>query len=374
MPVGLRLAARRIPERMRKSTAFCLNGEDFSLLRRIHSVFSSWEGETKMIRLLSPRNGETVFLLTEKQRRFRSQGCAGGLDWLNLQCSEGEDCSLPVKVEFIWEGGNGEYLFELSENVEFHGARMIRTNEKNVRVGNLKMNQQYFWRVDGAEACSFRTEDAAPRWIEVDGISNVRDIGAWRTKDGGRIRQGMVYRGGELDVHMTVTERGMKTLREELGIRTDLDIRAEAVGRISESPMGADVNFQLIPVVAYGEFFSEEQKEACRRVFSLFADETNYPIYFHCWGGADRTGTIAIVLQALLGADEEDVLTDYELTSLSIWGERSRTSEWFPPLIEALDRFGSEGDDINRKAENFLLWCGVTEEQIRSIRRILREP
>jgi hypothetical protein len=37
-------------------------------------------------------------------------------------------------------------------------------------------------------------------------------------------------------------------------------------------------------------------------------------IYFHCRIGTDRTGTVAYVLEGLLGVPEEDRIQDYELS------------------------------------------------------------
>ena len=47
-------------------------------------------------------------------------------------------------------------------------------------------------------------------------------------------------------------------------------------------------------------------------------------IYFHCTHGADRTGTIAYLIEALLGVDESDRITDYELTTLAGQSDRTR--------------------------------------------------
>ncbi len=326
-----------------------------------------------MIKLIRPVEGETVELLTEHQRAFSARGDVAPIDWLNLKRSSGEDCTFPKKAEFLWEGEAEQAVLEISERADFAGAWKIPAQGGRAAVGNLKMNTRYFWRVNGSEARSFTTEAAAPRWIEAEGISNVRDMGAWRTKDGKRVRQGLIFRGSEMDTHHSITENGVRVLREELKIRTDLDIRGEAVGRVFESPMGKNVRFLLIPARAYGEYFREDQKETCRRIFGVFADAASYPVYFHCWGGADRTGTIALLLEALLGVSEEDMLSDYELTSLSVWGDRSRESDLFRSLMAALDQFGGPADSMNRKAENYLLSCGLTAEELGKIREIMLE-
>ena len=39
------------------------------------------------------------------------------------------------------------------------------------------------------------------------------------------------------------------------------------------------------------------------------------PVYFHCKTGADRTGTLAFLIESLLGVTETDKSIDFELTS-----------------------------------------------------------
>lgn len=58
------------------------------------------------------------------------------------------------------------------------------------------------------------------------------------------------------------------------------------------------------------KIFEEEYKENICEIMNFFAEESNYPIYFHCMGGADRTRMIALYLQALVGEAEEDIYLD----------------------------------------------------------------
>ncbi|MBR5388667.1 MAG: tyrosine-protein phosphatase, partial [Clostridia bacterium] len=52
-----------------------------------------------------------------------------------------------------------------------------------------------------------------------------------------------------------------------------------------------------------------------KRIFYYLTDEKNYPIYVHCNAGADRTGTVAFLINGLLGVSFEDLTRDFELTS-----------------------------------------------------------
>ena len=333
------------------------------------------DGGDRMTRLISPQNGSQFDLMTLHQRAFSGQWKKNVIvtDWTHPERREGEDYTFPMKPVCLWESDQAEDVFELSEREDFSDALVVNTEEKSISLSNLKTGARYFWRVNGGEVRSFTTEETAPRWIRAEGTSNVRDLGGWRTADDRRIRQGLIFRGSEMDTHHTITEAGKRTLKEELGIRTDLDLRGEAVGRISGSPLGSEIAFYLIPVRAYGEFMEEDQKEACRDVFRILADERNYPVYFHCWGGADRTGTVALLLEAILGVEFENLCLDYELTSLSVWGDRSRKSDLFVSLLAALNRFGEPEESINKKAEEFLRSCGITEEELGNLRKNLLE-
>ena len=331
-----------------------------------------------MTTILFPKDGARFSLQNDRQKTFAAlRVCEGEerqkkLDWLKLERSNNADCTFPEKIIVTFETDQSDPVLLLSESEFMTSAEAFPTENGTAVLNNLKVNTRYFIKVADSTVVSFTTEDEAPRWMEVDGLSNIRDAGGWKTEDGRHIRQGCIYRGGEMDTHQTITEKGIRMIRESLKIRTDLDLRGEAVGRVTESPAGADINFVLIPTAAYKDVIEQDQNhhETLRRLFELFADETAYPIYYHCWGGADRTGTIAFLLGAVLGVPEDDLILDYELTSLSIWGGRSHTGEYSAPFFEKFQTFGSTAKE---RAENVLRCAGVTDETIARLRANLIE-
>lgn len=328
-----------------------------------------------MTTLQYPASGTVIPLETGRQRAFRNssreQISPDRIDWLNLE-RKGEDFSFPNPVEFRWETDAETSCFLLAEDAAFSDPIVRKTEETHLTMGSLKAGQTYYWTVNDSEVRTFTTEDTVPRRIAVEGLTNVRDNGGWRTPDGRRMKQGRIYRGSEMDTHCSITGEGIRIMLDELHIRTDLDIRGEAVGRITESPLGETVNFRLIPVEAYADFLRDDQKPVTKQIFDLLADETAYPIYYHCWGGADRTGTIAYLLEAVLGVPEEDLILDYEMTSLSVWGNRMRHSDLFRAFEEMLNAYDIDGTPQSR-AERYLLSCGVTPETIEKLRKNLLE-
>ncbi len=113
-------------------------------------------------------------------------------------------------------------------------------------------------------------------------------------------------------------------------------------------------------------------QENYRKVFSLMADKSNYPMYFHCTGGADRTGTVSFLVNALLGVSEADLIHDYEFTTFSIYGQRNIQqgdySGYFQDFITKLKSF--DGETLAEKTENYMLSIGMTEEKISSLKEI----
>ena len=214
------------------------------------------------------------------------------------------------------------------------------------------------------------------RWYHVDGMRNVRDLGGWNGLPTGR-----VFRGSEPDCHpvektgerkfhnLNVTSAGLKVLREELGIRTDLDLRGRGECPHPErSSLG--VPLVRVPLGAYMGAFSGTNQYA--QALRVFADAENYPVYLHCWGGADRTGTIAYLLEGLCGATETDLAIDYELTSFAgVFGKRLRTgtkSFAFPQFVAMLKTY--PGDSLSDKIACYMeQTLGLTKQEISAIRQ-----
>ena len=256
---------------------------------------------------------------------------------------------------------------------------------------NLKKASTYYLRLvaktESEEKISpvvtLKTASYGPRVMKIDGIHNVRDIGGYETP-AGRTIQGMMFRGGALSpatdkafAGICLSEEGKKYMSETLGIKTDFDLRPQTENRAPDSPIDSGLTVSPIPdaslhyydIGAYDSGIAV--KSAYRKVFSDLANPSNYPIYLHCTGGADRTGTVSFLVNALLGVSKEDLIHDYEYTSFSIYGERNSRGDVyrFPELLEAIDAY--EGDDLSKKVESYLLSCGVTADEIYNLKAIM---
>ena len=337
-----------------------------------------------MIKLISPENGAVLSLETEKQKEFvlfretpAEREKNEPIRWDALERSgKDETVPAPVAFEFLDDRGIcGCYFLAISEYEDMSCPMTYPLTESKAKIYNLKVDTRYFWQVfkDGrsSEIFWFRTAPTLPRNIRLEGIVNIRDIGGY-TVSGGRIRQGMVYRGGELDRHMHLTALGVEELRV-LGIKTEIDMRAEAIGEVDRTAaelLGA--RRVLTPLRPYVEIFDDCHRKEIRRFFKVFLSRKNYPIYFHCWGGADRTGSFAFILGAFLGMSYDDLLLDYEYTTLAIWSPRTRLT---PNFVDMLDRFDRlEGERLCDKARSYLKdYAALSDDDLDKIYSILVE-
>ena len=89
-------------------------------------------------------------------------------------------------------------------------------------------------------------------------------------------------------------------------------------------------------------------------------------VYIHCFAGADRTGYICMLLEAVCGVSEKDCTIDYELTSFSCVGIRDRCSKvkssYMKDGLPYIEKY--RGNDFQEKATNILLDAGISQKQI----------
>jgi len=138
------------------------------------------------------------------------------------------------------------------------------------------------------------------------------------------------------------------------------------------------VVFVHLSSYAYNGIFTEKGKKVMAENFRVFTDPNNYPIYFHCIGGADRCGSLSLVLEGILGVPERELGIDWENTfypHLPDMRDDFGPKYWcrYQYFLELFPQYGKEGDSFNKMIENYLLSCGITMEEIEKFRKIMLE-
>ncbi len=180
-----------------------------------------------------------------------------------------------------------------------------------------------------------------PYVVALEGGSNFRDLGGYRTADGRTVRRGSVFRSAHLG---TLTDADRRSIGR-LGVRTVVDLRgvneaAETPHRVEglgcrivgahiepgvgEKIRGAVADGSANPFVMMG-FLTDHYRDYPRRcapgfrtLFATLSEDDHRPLVFHCTAGKDRTGFASALLLTLLGVPWETVMEDYLRTN-DLW-------------------------------------------------------
>jgi hypothetical protein len=300
------------------------------------------------------------------------------------------DLSIPKPTQLKWKFVNipaiSTYDIFLSKDSHLDSTDLLISNYPDtvIPVWNLKIGKKYYWQivvrdkgilVGKTGVFTFSTPSLWPRMIYIDGTTNVRDIGGRANKAGQQIRQGLFFRSADLNVHNIITALGMRQLLD-LGIRSEIDLRYYSEGAQPSFPsyvyyFQPKSDMGGLHAYAYGlQHFGVQYRD----VFKEIAKAENYPMICHCWAGADRTGTVVALLEALLDCSEEQIELDFEWTSLSRYGTRDTNYSGWKEMISKIKSFDSIGGSLQVGAMNYLLSKDVTVGEINNIRKIFLNP
>ncbi len=288
----------------------------------------------------------------------------------------------PVPLMIKWDAASDfkpdKVTVYISENENMDNAYVYDfASSKSLNIDYLKTGTVYYVKAVatvGEQTVQTKTHSVktaeGPRLFSTSGcgISNLRDMGGWATTDGKLVKQGLIFRSAKYD---GITELGKSLLTQTLGIKTEIDFRwdheieDEALRKVS--PIGEDIKRVRALVNNYAEAIGSKTTTEAMKVF---ADWSNYPVLFHCAGGADRTGTIALFLNGLLGVDERSLIADYELTPERPrnYGENGANGG-FSGLWQAVQKY--DGKTMQEKCYNLLLDHKLTDMELSNIYNIM---
>jgi protein-tyrosine phosphatase len=191
------------------------------------------------------------------------------------------------------------------------------------------------------------------RWIDLDGLANLRDVGGIPTVDGGTIAPGRLLRSDNLQ---DLTPSDIDTLlrlrvTDVIDLRSDFEAENEGPGPLTEvaavqihqhsmfrewregvgdpkptetpevAPAEALPWIDLTPSVRaehpiashYLSYLSDRPDSVLAALHEI-ADAEGAALV-HCAAGKDRTGTIVAIALTLAGAEPEAVIADYAASS-----------------------------------------------------------
>lgn len=270
--------------------------------------FPSWSSSNK-----APNWAFDATENTAMKNNFDNNNCMCA----DNQCSSGGtvECDKPKGFD---TGYNEQVnVYTSDEITKAKGDLISYAKSENGVIYNLIPGEVYYWELDSDPTIHGLVKFTGERRILNTGdVRNTRDLGGMPAdKDGdgtvdSTIKYGVLFRGIKLSSQSSVDD-----LRN-LGITEELDLR-EANSDSYKLPKYKRIEAQNYFVNPDTQSTDELNYYNMTRAAVKYAMEevvAGEKLYFHCRIGTDRTGTVAYVLEGLLGVPEEDRIRDYELS------------------------------------------------------------
>ena len=231
----------------------------------------------------------------------------------------------PKPVPVNWETVSGSATVLVYNDAactdEEETANVSVTSSSTADIYNLIPGRVYYYKVmDGDSVLKtgeFRTIGRR-RMIKVaestygkTHANNCRDFGGQMTISGKTIKYGKMFRGSNMD---EVSDEAKDYLLNQLKIGLDVDLRGSSE---LKNALGLPNEWHTTQTFSSWSDLSNTTKikNILTKVFS--AVDQNKGVYIHCMVGADRTGYVCMLLEAILGVEQGWCDVDYELTSFS---------------------------------------------------------
>ena len=328
----------------------------------------------------------------------------GGVDVCQIMNRNdyGNDCkNYPIKLTWDDDGSfeNAKVKFWSTEDqsdlrevgVTVSGGKVTAELPNLYRARKYRV--QVFNDGDVSNGYEFTTGDY-PRTITMGGIHNVRDIGGYVTSYGVRTNQGLMYRGYYIDdksgghgANYSAEAQKVQDEVMKIGVEIDLQKSTEINGRTTSaiSSEVAPCDYVNKTLVSYENFLKKDSYQNLPEVMHLIAHSDEKHTYFHCWGGADRTGMLAFFINAICGVSYTDLMEDFELTTQTNNKRchmHNSSSAHYPKFMDAfINGYTDSGitwngfdpdKTVNENCEKWLLEVPeVAEEDIERIREIM---
>jgi protein-tyrosine phosphatase len=202
------------------------------------------------------------------------------------------------------------------------------------------------------------------RHLDWRGCFNTRDLGGLPTKDGRRTRRGAIVRSDSL---AALEEQGWSEL-EAYGIRTIVDLRNDDEITGDKSPRPKSVETVHIPLdvnedrefwdvwesgpqfgtpLYYGPHLERFPKRSAAVVGAIARAQAG-GVAFHCVGGRDRAGQVAMLVLALVGVEPQEIARDHAISTerlRRLYQARGEEDQG-PALDGFLRRRGTSGGQV----------------------------
>ena len=323
------------------------------------------------------------------------------IQYYNITASDLSSCnasgnsnqSTPNKVTVSWNytapSGKTVSKFQLlyGQRSDLGDAYTVDgTTANSISFYNPYLGDNYFKVIanfsDGTKEASpikvFKVDTQAPRNLYAGNMPNVRDMGGRVTYAGGKIKQGLIYRGAgnKFDNRSSINDECKNVLSKQLKIKTEINVANSTSNNVNLSNTKVVDAFMAYGATPYSNLARNSVR--IRQVMDVLADESNYPVFYHCRIGTDRTGITGMMIGGLLGIPFNEVFQDYCFSNFApIDGQRYPNKASDPngddPAKYIDEILAMPGKNYQEQTYNALLSIGCKPETLNTIIDIMTE-
>ena len=298
-----------------QSTDFCdASSKDCKVV-----LYANWVKDEVTTVTFNPQNNAVTAYFNDSSRNVSN---AYSKNKCGASC--GDDCKIHCDLP-------NSYTTKLKGKINLYSYKdskqsLLGTYDSNeVTYYMLQGNTYYLESVDNPSKFEVvQVKSTTVKSYEIPGIRNFRDLGGW-SADGGKVRYGLIYRTANPNPsssELSIYPQMETIIRDKLKIKAVLDLRSETSFN-NVSKYYTTLTKYNTPIYQYilslNDLPSGKDKSKYVSVWKsvktvMESVVSGKSIMFHCAVGTDRTGTVAYLLEGILGVSENQRLDDYELS------------------------------------------------------------
>jgi len=298
----------------------------------------------------------------------------------NCDAKGNKNVSTPEQTELSWEFTAPEgyevknFTLVFSQNMDLSNPYTVQgTKNPSIKFYNSFLGTNYFKIVanftsgdtQSSDVKAFKVTEQAPRNLYVGNMPNCRDMGGRTTYAGGKIKQGLIYRtsGSRFDNSTPSDSEAQSILTEQLRVKTEINVANSTSNNVNLSGTKVENAYMAYGAVPYSNLARNSVR--IRQVMDILAEESNYPVFYHCRIGTDRTGITGIMINGLLGVPFNEAIQDYGFSNFA-----PIDNQRYPGKTP-----DNNGDDIKKYIDELLALPGANfQEQVYLALRMIGVP
>ena len=291
--------------------------------------------------------------------------------------------SNPVNIEWNYTVPNGRNLSKYSvifgQKADLSDGYTVEgTTNQNIDLYNPYLGRNYYKVIANFTSGSpeesaihhFDVDTTYPRNLTIAGMTNCRDMGGRVTEDGGYIKQGLVYRTSGKNQNGSLTSATTEEMVNHLKLKNEINLAGDSSSyNLNLSGTTLITSCRMDTSSTGGYHHLSRNTEAVKNFFEFLADDSHYPLYYHCKIGTDRTGVCSVLLSGLLGVSLNEIYQDYLFSNFGKIGEKRGigTGDSHDMLKYVNDILDMPGDTFKNKVYNILLGIGLSRETLNTV-------